>query len=103
MLSSKGLAIPTHENLEASYFPYLSYPIRRVTLRPTEDALIDVGFNDSTGFETDVCPSASEIKITQPDNLRSLTLAVRIEPFGNGTVARHQCGEIAVSPVLKNG
>lgn len=100
MMNEKGTAIPTHENLEASYFPYLSYPIRRVILKPTKDATIDVGYTDATGFETDQCPMASDIKITPPDNVGSLTLAIRLEPFGEGTLKKHQCGEIAVSPVM---
>lgn len=34
--SVTGKDIPTHENLEASNFPYLSYPVHRVVLTPLE-------------------------------------------------------------------
>lgn len=100
MMSGKGIDIPTHENREASYFPYLSQPDIRVDLQPYEYGTFDIGYTDSTGFENDQCPLANEIRITPPGSSSSLTLSVRLEPFGEGTVQKHQCGEIAVSPVM---
>jgi hypothetical protein len=100
MQSAGGIDIPTHENLEASYFPYLSQPDIRVDIQPENIATFDVGYTDSTGFENDRCPLAKEITITPPGDSGSLVLHVRLEPFGEGTVKKHQCGEIAVSPVM---
>jgi hypothetical protein len=100
MMNGAGMKIPTHENLESSYFPFQSDPIRRVDLKSGESAMFDIGFVDSTGFENDQCPLASEILVTPTGSSRSSTIAVRFEPFGAGTVLHHQCGEIAVSPVM---
>jgi hypothetical protein len=100
MMNGAGMKIPTHENLESSYFPFQSAPIRRVNLKSGESALFDIGFVDSTGFENDQCPLASGILVVPPGSSRSSKIAVRFEPFGEGTVLHHQCGEIAVSPVM---
>ena len=100
MVNDEGIDIPTHENREASYFPYLSQLDIRVDLEPYEYATFDLGYTDASGFENDRCPMANEIRITPPGSLSALTLSVRFEPFGAGTVQKHQCGEIAVSPVM---
>ena len=100
MMNMEGIDIPTHENREASYFPYLSQPDIRVNLEPYEFAAFDLGYADATGFENDRSPMTNEILITPPGSSSALTLSVRFEPFGEGTVQKHQCGEIAVSPVM---
>jgi hypothetical protein len=100
MRNGTGSDIPTHENREASYFPYLSLPVTRVDIQPQNIATFEIGYTDSTGFENDRCPLAQEITITPPGDSGSLVLRARLEPFGEGTTKKHQCGEIAVSPVM---
>ena len=102
MFDAAGLAIPTEVTDGASY-TVPAMPARVVFLTGGSEASFDVGYSDATGYGTAVCPNSVQVAITPPDASRSITVSWRIQPYGGSTIAKLQCGQIAVSPVYAGG
>jgi hypothetical protein len=100
MLDATGKPLPTEINDGISY-TVPSIPVRDVTLIPGSEASFDVGFDDATGYGTATCPQSTTVEITPPNATLPLSLSWQIAPFGGGTIAQLQCGQITVSPVYR--
>lgn len=77
--------------------------VRLVVLSPGASASFDLGFDDATGYGSDKCPESRMEEVTPPQNTTSLPWALRLDPFGGGTIQHLVCGEITVSPVYLPG
>ncbi len=102
MLGVARRPIPTEVTDGPSYIvPAL--PERTVTLAVGAEASFDVGYSDATGYGTAVCPTSAWVAVTPPDASQAITVPWRIQPYGGSTIAKLQCGQIAVSPVYAGG
>ncbi len=98
MLDAAGQPIPTEVTDGPSYIvPAL--PERVVVLTAGSKASFDVGYSDATGYGDAVCPTSVQVAVTPPSVGQPITVSWRIQPYGGSTIAKLQCGQIAVSPV----
>jgi hypothetical protein len=98
MLSSSGAKLPTQLTRGSS----VSVPpeaVTKVPLQPGSSAYFIIGYADATGYSDLTCPSSASIEITAPNDYRSLTLPVVLNPYG-GTIQNLQCGDLTASPIL---
>jgi len=81
---------------------YTVPPVRRrlVSVKPGARASFDVGYDDSTGYEREQCPTSARVAITPPDGATAITVPWRLQPYGGGSVTHLRCGEITVSAVF---
>ena len=79
---------------------YTSIPEHTVTLVSHAEAAFDLGFDDSTGYGLDKCPTSARVEITPPNAYRPITITWCIQPYGGGTISHLRCGQITVSPVF---
>jgi hypothetical protein len=98
MFDVAGRPIPT-EVTDGPSYTVPSLPETVVVLIPGSEASFDIGYSDATGYGTAVCPTSVQVGITPPDASRPITVPWRIQPYGGSTIAKLQCGQIAVSPV----
>lgn len=75
-------------------------PRRLVIVKPGARASFDVGYDDSTGYEREQCPTSARVEITPPHAVTPITVRWRIQPYGGGSVTHLRCGEITVSAVF---
>lgn len=98
MFGAAGQPIPTEVSDGPSYIvPVL--PEKTVVLTAGSEASFDVGYSDATGYGTAVCPTSAQVAVTPPNARQAITVSWRIQPYGGSTIAKLQCGQIAVSPV----
>jgi hypothetical protein len=99
MLDASGHRIRT-EVLRGIAYTVPAAPRRVVVLTPGAEASFDLGFDDSTGYQREKCPTSARVEITPPNAYRPITVAWRIQPYGGGSVTHLRCGQITVSPVF---
>jgi hypothetical protein len=98
MLDAAGRPIPTYVQRGIAYtVPKVAE--RVVKLSPGAVASFDLGYDDSTGFGDEKCPTSTRVEITAPNDYRPLEIAWKIQPYG-GDIPHLKCGEITVSPVF---
>jgi hypothetical protein len=98
MLDSSGHAIPT-DVIRGTSTTVPSVPEELVPIAPGAEASFDLGFPDGTGYGSAVCPTSTNVEITPPNATQPITISWQIQPYGGGTIAQLQCGQITVSPV----
>jgi hypothetical protein len=98
MLDAAGQPFPT-EVIRGTSATVPSVPENVVTLAPSAEASFDLGYADGTGYGSASCPTSPRVEITPPNADQSITVAWQIQPYGGGTIAQLQCGQITVSPV----
>jgi Protein of unknown function (DUF4232) len=75
-------------------------PRRLVVVKPGARASFDVGYDDSTGYEREQCPTSARVEVTPPHASTPITVPWRIQPYGGGSVTHLRCGEITVSAIF---
>jgi len=99
MLDSGGHPIAT-EVIRGTSTTVPSVPEQVVDVAPGAEASFDLGFPDGTGYGGAVCPTSTEVEFTPPNAVQPITVPLQIQPYGGGTIAELQCGQIHVSPVF---
>jgi hypothetical protein len=102
MLDSVGDPIPT-DVVDGTSSTVLREPVKVVVLRTRSSAQFDIGYSDSTGYGTAICPESSSVAIVAPGTLQGIILPLRIAPYGGSTIASLHCGQITVSPIYNGG
>jgi len=98
MFDATGHPIPT-EVTDGPDYTVPSLPESLVIITAGSKATFELGYSDATGYGTARCPTSVQVKITPPGVNQPITLPWRIQPYGGSTIAKLQCGQIAVSPV----
>jgi len=98
MFDATGHPIPT-EVTDGPDYTVPSLPESLVIITAGSKATFELGYSDATGYGTARCPTSVRVKITPPGANQPITLPWRIQPYGGSTIAKLQCGQIAVSPV----
>jgi len=99
MLNAAGHPIRT-QVLRGIAYTVPTVPKRLVMLAPGGEASFDLGYDDSTGYDSKKCPVSSRVEITPPDDYRPIMVSWRIQPYGGGSTTHLRCGQITVSPVF---
>jgi hypothetical protein len=98
MFDATGHPIPTEVTDGPDYtVPSLAESLVIVTAG--SKATFELGYSDATGYGTARCPTSAQVKITPPGADQPISVPWRIQPYGGSTIAKLQCGQIAVSPV----
>jgi hypothetical protein len=97
MLDAAGNRITTHLNKGTSY-TVQAMPEELITLLPGGEAMFDLGYSDSTGYENLKCPTSVQQEITPPGSYKPIIVNWSMDPYG-GSVPNLHCGEVTVSPV----
>jgi uncharacterized protein DUF4232 len=98
MLDATGKPIPT-EVIRGTSTTVPSVPEAIVSVAPGAEASFDLGYADGTGFGSASCPTSTEVEFTPPNATQQITVPWQIQPYGGGSIAQLQCGQITVSPV----
>jgi Protein of unknown function (DUF4232) len=98
MLDANGDPLPT-EVTDGVAYTVPSIPEQVVDLVPGASASFDLGYSDSTGYGTAICPVAASLAISPPGAQQPILVTVEIDAYGGPTIQTLECGEITVSPV----
>jgi Protein of unknown function (DUF4232) len=98
MLDANGDPLPT-EVTDGVAYTVPSIPEQVVDLKPGASASFDLGYSDSTGYGTAICPEATTLAITPPGAQQPISVTVEVDAYGGSTIQTLHCGDITVSPV----
>lgn len=98
MVDDAGKHITTHV-IDGTSYTVQSQPEDVVTLLPGNEAMFDLGYDNSTGYGNVICPTSAQVEITPPGSSQPIVMPWKFQPYGGGSIPKLRCGEITVSPV----
>jgi len=98
MLDKTGKHIATHV-IDGTSYTVQPQPVDVIILDPGNQAMFDLGYDNSTGYGNAICPTSAQVEITPPGSSMPITVPWLFQPYGSSSIPKLRCGEITVSPV----